>query len=71
MQKGKELAQRNGVFEKLRPLFDYMAGDISPPQAPKHTTAATNKTRAPVKAAARPKKATSMRLWLPLALNPG
>lgn len=71
MQKGKELAERNGVYEKLRPLFEYQAGAISPPQAPKHTTAASNKTRPPLKTAPRTKKITSahlsslhMVLWL-------
>lgn len=59
LQKGKELAERNGVYEKLKPLFEYMAGDISPPQAPKHTTAASNKTKSLAKPAARAKKPTS------------
>ncbi len=59
LQKGKELAERNGVYEKLKPLFEYMAGDKSPPQAPKHTTAASNKIRTLAKPAARPKKVAS------------
>ncbi|KAI9812903.1 MAG: hypothetical protein M1827_004421 [Pycnora praestabilis] len=42
---GRDLAQRNGVLELLRPIFDYVPGDRSPPQAPKHTTAASNKTK--------------------------
>ena len=41
---GRVLAERNGVLDKLRPLFDYVPGDISPPQAPKH---ATNKPKLP------------------------
>lgn len=32
------------MLHKLRPLFDYIPGDISPPQAPKH---ATNKPKLP------------------------
>ena len=32
------------MLHKLRPLFDYIPGDISPPQAPKH---ATNKPKIP------------------------
>ena len=47
LQSGRDLALRNGVFEKLRPIFDYIPGDISPPQAPKHTTAASNKPKIP------------------------
>ena len=41
---GRVLAERNHVLQKLRPLFDYVPGDISPPQAPKH---ATNKPKLP------------------------
>ncbi|KAA6406559.1 MAG: hypothetical protein FRX48_09614 [Lasallia pustulata] len=44
---GRVLAERNGVLNKLRPIFDYVPGDRSPPQAPKHTTAASNKPKAP------------------------
>lgn len=59
LQKGRELAERNGVYEKLRPLFEYKAGDISPPQAPKHTTAASNKTKPLMKTVPRTKKIAS------------
>ncbi|SLM36685.1 Transcription regulator HTH, APSES-type DNA-binding domain [Lasallia pustulata] len=56
---GRVLAQRNGVLEKLRPIFDYVPGDRSPPQAPKHTTAASNKPKAlkaaPIRRAPKPK----------------
>lgn len=41
---GRILAERNNVLHKLQPLFDYIPGDISPPQAPKH---ATNKPKLP------------------------
>jgi len=34
------------VLDKLRPIFDYVPGDVSPPQAPKHTTN-SNKPRIP------------------------
>ncbi|PPJ60285.1 hypothetical protein CBER1_01334 [Cercospora berteroae] len=44
---GRELAQKNGVLEKLRPIFDFVPGDRSPPPAPKHATAASSKPRAP------------------------
>lgn len=44
---GRDLAERNNVLHKLRPLFDFVPGDVSPPPAPKHTTAATNKPRMP------------------------
>ncbi|KAL8883900.1 MAG: hypothetical protein Q9215_007936, partial [Flavoplaca cf. flavocitrina] len=53
LQEGRLLAQRNGVLGKLLPFFDFVPGPISPPQAPKHQTAASNKgPKAP-----RPKKA--------------
>ncbi|KLJ13729.1 transcription factor MBP1 [Blastomyces silverae] len=45
LQEGRELAQRNGVLEKLLPIFDFVAGDRSPPPAPKHTTAASSRPR--------------------------
>ncbi|KAG8526700.1 uncharacterized protein KY384_008129 [Bacidia gigantensis] len=35
---GRELALKNGVFEKLQPIFDYVYGESSPPPAPKHAT---------------------------------
>jgi len=44
---GRELAAKNGVLEKLLPIFSYVPGDRSPPPAPKHTTAAPSKPRVP------------------------
>ncbi|EDN03254.1 APSES transcription factor [Histoplasma capsulatum] len=45
LQEGRELAERNGILEKLLPIFDFVAGDRSPPPAPKHTTAASSRPR--------------------------
>jgi len=56
---GRDLAQRNGVLDMLRPIFDYVPGNESPPQAPKHTTAASNKPKVP-KAVAVPRRQPSM-----------
>ncbi|KXL48255.1 MAG: hypothetical protein FE78DRAFT_124677, partial [Acidomyces sp. 'richmondensis'] len=42
---GRELAAKNGVLDKLLPIFSYVPGDHSPPPAPKHTTAAPSKPR--------------------------
>ncbi|KAI9055782.1 hypothetical protein LZ554_000723 [Drepanopeziza brunnea f. sp. 'monogermtubi'] len=39
LEQGEALAQRNNVFEKLRTIFEFTPGNISPPPAPKHTTA--------------------------------
>ncbi|KAL8997385.1 MAG: hypothetical protein Q9169_003316 [Polycauliona sp. 2 TL-2023] len=43
LHEGRLLAQRNGVLGKLLPFFDFVPGPVSPPQAPKHQTAASNK----------------------------
>ena len=45
------LAERNNIFDKLAPIFDYVAGDRSPPPAPKHSLA--SKPRAPRKSTNR------------------
>ncbi|KAK2882399.1 hypothetical protein FQN49_000381, partial [Arthroderma sp. PD_2] len=39
LAEARALADKNNVLDKLRPLFDFMTGDASPPPAPKHTTA--------------------------------
>ncbi|KKK16001.1 hypothetical protein P175DRAFT_0531024 [Aspergillus ochraceoroseus IBT 24754] len=41
LPEGRMLAERNNIIDKLRPIFDYVAGDRTPPPAPKHTTAAS------------------------------
>ncbi|KAH0156339.1 apses-domain-containing protein, partial [Aureobasidium melanogenum] len=41
LPEGRQLAERNRVLDKLRPIFDFVPGDRSPPPAPKHTTAAS------------------------------
>lgn len=43
LHEGRLLAERNGVLAKLLPFLDFVPGPISPPQAPKHQTAASNK----------------------------
>ena len=52
---GRGLAAKNGVLDKLRPIFDFVPGDRSPPPAPKHATAATAKPRMP-RAPAQPRR---------------
>ncbi|KAF2838236.1 apses-domain-containing protein [Patellaria atrata CBS 101060] len=52
LTEGRDLAQRNGVLEKLLPIFDFVPGDRSPPPAPKHATAASSRPRAPRQSAA-------------------
>lgn len=62
LQDARLLAQKNHVLEKLRLIFDYIPGDVSPPQAPKHTTN-SNKPRVP-RALANVKKAPSTYILL-------
>lgn len=45
LPEGRQLAERNNIIDKLRPIIEYVAGDCSPPPAPKHSTA--SKPRAP------------------------
>lgn len=56
LEQGEALAQRNNVYEKLRTIFEFHPGNISPPPAPKHTTA---KPKPQKKNPAVPKFATS------------
>ncbi|KAJ5884811.1 KilA N-terminal/APSES-type HTH DNA-binding [Penicillium taxi] len=48
LPEGRMLAERNNILTKLLPIFDYVAGDRSPPPAPKHTSA-SSKPRQPRK----------------------
>ena len=56
---GRSVAEKYGAFDKLRPLFEFVHHDRdkTPPQAPKHTTAASTKPRLPK--AALPRKIPS------------
>ncbi|KAL1893995.1 Transcription factor mbp1 [Sporothrix stenoceras] len=38
LEHGEALAQRNDVYERLRPIFEFTPGDVSPPPAPRHTS---------------------------------
>jgi ankyrin repeat protein len=51
---GKELAQKNGVLEKLLPIFEFVPGDKSPPPAPKHATASSKPRAKPTNQNKRP-----------------
>ena len=52
LEDGRILAERNGVLEKMRPILDFVPGDRSPPPAPKHATAASNRMKPPRQSAA-------------------
>ncbi|KAJ5161286.1 hypothetical protein N7492_006678 [Penicillium capsulatum] len=51
LSEGRLLAERNNIFPKLAPIFDFVAGDRSPPPAPKNSNA--SKPRAPRKSTNR------------------
>ncbi|KAG1288704.1 hypothetical protein G6F66_009570 [Rhizopus arrhizus] len=46
-ERGKDLAELYEVDSVLRPILSFVQGDQSPPIAPKHTTAATARTKKP------------------------
>ncbi|KAJ5153464.1 uncharacterized protein N7482_009942 [Penicillium canariense] len=52
LPEARMLAERNNIFTKLAPIFEYVAGDQSPPPAPKHSSA-PSKPRAPRKSTNR------------------
>ncbi|KAF3057977.1 Cell division cycle-related protein res2/pct1 [Daldinia childiae] len=47
LEAGEQLAQRNNIFERLRPIFEFVPGNQSPPPAPRHAS----KPKAPRKPA--------------------
>ncbi|KAI0179419.1 ANK-repeat protein MBP1 [Hypoxylon sp. FL1284] len=47
LEAGEHLAQRNNVYDRLRPIFEYVPGPQSPPPAPRHAS----KPKAPRKPA--------------------
>ncbi|KAL2173649.1 uncharacterized protein P884DRAFT_251375 [Thermothelomyces heterothallicus CBS 202.75] len=38
LEHGEALAQRNNVYERLRPIFEFQPGNESPPPAPRHAS---------------------------------
>ncbi|KAI8371227.1 hypothetical protein EDC96DRAFT_501889 [Choanephora cucurbitarum] len=46
-ERGVSLAEQYHVDSLLRPIFDFVEGDKSPPLAPKHYTAAANRPKKP------------------------
>ncbi|OTA54764.1 ANK-repeat protein MBP1 [Hypoxylon sp. EC38] len=47
LEAGEQLAHRNNVYERLRPIFEFIPGNQSPPPAPRHAS----KPKAPRKPA--------------------
>ncbi|RVX75842.1 hypothetical protein B0A52_00199 [Exophiala mesophila] len=56
LAEGRALAEKHGIIDRISAIFDFVAGDRSPPPAPKHTTAASSRPKQS-KAAPAPKKA--------------
>jgi len=38
LDKGVQLAQRNNIYDRLQPIFEFVPGPQSPPPAPRHTS---------------------------------
>ncbi|KAK4234495.1 hypothetical protein C8A03DRAFT_18612 [Achaetomium macrosporum] len=51
LEQGEALAQRNNVYDRLRPIFEFQPGNESPPPAPRHAS----KPKAPKARPAVPK----------------
>jgi hypothetical protein len=42
---GEALARRNNVYDRLRPIFEFEPGPVSPPPAPRHISKPKSTTR--------------------------
>ncbi|EAQ85649.1 hypothetical protein CHGG_06902 [Chaetomium globosum CBS 148.51] len=51
LEQGRALAQRNNIYDRLRPIFEFQPGNESPPPAPRHAS----KPKAPKARPAVPK----------------
>ncbi|PHH84473.1 hypothetical protein CDD83_1894 [Cordyceps sp. RAO-2017] len=65
LEAGEALAQRHSVYDRLRPIFEFVPGNESPPPAPRHATKPKAfKTRPPPAApkwsAAKPQPAAAL-----------
>ncbi|KAI0133986.1 ANK-repeat protein MBP1 [Xylariales sp. AK1849] len=38
LESGEQLARRNNTYDRLRPIFEFVPGDQSPPPAPRHAS---------------------------------
>jgi transcription factor MBP1 len=47
LEKGENIARKYNVYQDLKPLFDFVPGDKSPPPAPKHQNNAAARARIP------------------------
>jgi len=61
-ERGVALAEHYHVDAILRPIFDYVKGDVSPPLAPKHVTAASSRPRKPRNTEPKRKKVIAKRM---------
>ncbi|OAP55829.1 hypothetical protein AYL99_09981 [Fonsecaea erecta] len=58
LAEGRALAEKHGVLDRTAPIFDFVPGDRSPPPAPKHTTAVSNRPKQPKQPVAQRKAPT-------------
>ena len=68
---GRNLAEKNGTLDRIIKVFDFVPGDRSPPPAPKHATAASNKpktNRQPVPPR-KPPVQSKVRIFIPVLLR--
>jgi transcription factor MBP1 len=63
LQEGRALAEKNQILSRLNKIFDYVAGERSPPPAPKHATAASSRPKVPK--ASQPRKPASQGMTVP------
>ncbi|KAK7973172.1 cell division cycle-related protein res1/s.t1.c1 [Apiospora saccharicola] len=61
LDSGEQLAQRNNIYERLRPIFEFTPGNQSPPPAPRHAS----KPKAP-----KVKPAPARAAWVPPPRQP-
>lgn len=69
-ERGVALAEHYNVDSLLRPIFDFVKGDQSPPLAPKHVTAASTRPRKPRNVDPKRKKVTVKRTAEEMMLLP-
>lgn len=47
LEAARELARQHNVFDRLRPIFDFVPGAITPPPAPRHASKPKQPKKAP------------------------
>ncbi|KAJ9494086.1 Transcription factor mbp1 (MBF subunit p120) [Exophiala xenobiotica] len=66
LTEARALAEKHGVVARISAIFDFVPGDRSPPPAPKHTTAASNRPKQNKQAAAKKVAAQPVQPYQPV-----